>query len=244
MPGTRVIRPIVRSFTQRFAREAARHVRAGGHAIVWENPTRALLVIPAPDDEADGDLGYWSILDLGKKRYRVESSGPFRGLGTTLVPRDCHQIVRDRYERDSVFPGATRKVVFDCLACGACCKDNDVILFKEDVERFKAGGQEKLAMRPWARKKDGKLVLVLLENKHCQHLQGDNKCGIYAIRPDACSTFPVASECCLYAREEELGIIDGDRTHVRPAVTSAVTSSKGARTRVGPPSSLKTASLE
>jgi Fe-S-cluster containining protein len=53
------------------------------------------------------------------------------------------------------------------------------------------------------------VVLVLAKNKDCKHLARDNKCGIYALRPDACSHFPVGSECCLSAREEEMGIIDG-----------------------------------
>jgi len=52
-------------------------------------------------------------------------------------------------------------------------------------------------------------VLVLRKDKRCKHLADDNKCGIYPIRPDACSTFPVGSECCLSAREEEMEIVDG-----------------------------------
>ena len=51
--------------------------------------------------------------------------------------------------------------------------------------------------------------MTLLKSKDCRHLGKDNKCAIYAIRPDACSEFPVASECCLFAREEEMGIYDG-----------------------------------
>ena len=210
MPGTRVRRPIVRSFTARFQREAARHVRAGGHAVVWETPDRALLVVPAPENE-DTDLGYWSILDLGKKRYQIEAAGCFRGLATTRIPRDCHEIVRHRVERDSALTGPTRNMILDCLACGACCKDNEVVLFDVDVARFRDAGHDHLATRPWARRKDGKLVLVLAKDKRCLHLGKDNKCDIYAIRPDSCSTFPAGSECCLYAREEELGIIDGQK---------------------------------
>ena len=226
MPGTRVVRPIVRSFSARFAREAALHVRAGGHAVLWEKPNVALLVLPLPDDEDDKDLAYWSILDLGKKRYTTEKTGPFKNLATTRVPRDCNEIVRHRAERDSIFRGPTRTVTFDCLECGACCKDNAVILFDEDVERFEEAGRGELGKKPWAVRSDGKLVLKLTKDKRCFHLAGDNKCGIYAIRPDACSTFPVASECCLYAREEELGVVDGERpariiSSSRPKTASA-----------------------
>ncbi len=187
------------------------HVRGGGHAVVWEAPNVAVLVLPLPNDDDPMDLAYWSILDLGKKRYAAEKKGPFKGLATTRVPRDCAEIVRHRAERDSIFPGPTRTVVFDCLACGACCKDNAVLIFEDDIERFEKGGRGDLAKKPWAVRRDGKLVLKLAPDKRCFHLAGDNKCGIYSIRPDACSTFPVASECCLYAREEELGIVDGER---------------------------------
>jgi Fe-S-cluster containining protein len=78
-----------------------------------------------------------------------------------------------------------------------------------DVERFEKGGRPELARPPFARRRDGALVLLLAPDKRCKHLADDNKCGIYALRPDSCSKFPVGSECCLSAREEELGIVDG-----------------------------------
>src|SRR5581483_4021971 len=34
----RVTRPVVRQFKARFEDEVARHVRAGGHAVVWDAP--------------------------------------------------------------------------------------------------------------------------------------------------------------------------------------------------------------
>ena len=42
-----------------------------------------------------------------------------------------------------------------------------------------------------------------------RHLESDNRCGIYTIRPHACSEFPAGSECCLFAREDILKIHDG-----------------------------------
>lgn len=209
---TTVNRPIVRSFLARFHKECAAHVRAGGHGVYWEEPKRARLVLPVPDDDNPSDLALFSLLDLGKQRWKVEAKGPFAGLATVLVPRSENWIVLRRVERDSVHPGPTRKVRFDCLACGACCKDNEVILFPVDVERFREAGRSDLMKPPLARRVNGKLVLTLLpETKRCRHLAKDNKCGIYTVRPDACSSFPVASECCLFARETELGIYDGLR---------------------------------
>jgi hypothetical protein len=207
--ATLVHRPVVRSFDARHAREAAAHVRAGGHAVVWASPKRATLVIPMPDDDDEMDLGLWSILDLGRSRYDAPATGPFRGMATLRVPGDCREIVRQRAERDSILPGPTRAMRLDCLACGACCVDNEVILEKKDIARFLAAGRADLTKRPYARRADGKTVLVLQKDKRCKQLGRDNKCAIYAIRPDACSTFPAGSECCLYSREEELGLVDG-----------------------------------
>jgi hypothetical protein len=206
-----VQRPIVRSFDARYMREAAEHVRAGGHAVVWESPKRATLVVPKPDEDDEMDLGYWSILDLGKWSYDVPRSGPFRGLGTLRVPSDCREIVRRRAERDSIHRGPTRVFRYDCLECGACCVDNEVVLDKKDLARFRAAGRAQLAKPPYAKRKDGKTVLVLKKDKRCKHLEDDNRCDIYALRPGSCSTFPAGSECCLFSREEELGIVDGLR---------------------------------
>jgi uncharacterized protein len=208
--GAPVIRPVVRSFKAAFARECAAYVQAGGHGVYWYEPKRARLVQPVPDETHPADLSLFSILDIGKKRWTVEKSGPFKGLATVLVPPAENWIVKRRAARDAGFRGPRRKTQFDCLECGACCKDNEVILFSDDVERFREAGRTDLLKPPFSRRTDGKLVLTLLpKSDRCHHLKRDNKCGIYTIRPDACSSFPVASECCLYARESELGLVDG-----------------------------------
>src|SRR5437899_1027627 len=202
MPASIITRPIVRQFKARFSREIAAHVRAGGHAVVWESPSRARLVLPVPKKGDDYDLALWSLLDLGKSRWKVIERGALRGLATALVPRDCFDVVRHRAERDSIFPGPMRTLELDCLACGACCKDNLVVLEDADLERFAEARRAELGRAPYTRKVDGKLVLRLLRSKDCRHLMSDNKCAIYPIRPDACSTFPMGSECCLFSREE------------------------------------------
>ena len=162
-----------------------------------------------PKDGDESDLGWWSALDLGRSDYLIARSGPFAGLGLIAIPHDCYTIVRDRAVRDSIHAGPTREMELDCLECGACCRDNRVELEDQDIERFEGAGRGELARAPYARLDDGKVVLVLRRDKRCKHLAGDNRCGIYPIRPDACSTFPAGSECCLSSREEELGIIDG-----------------------------------
>jgi hypothetical protein len=205
----RVVRPVVRSFTRQHAARAAAYVRSGGHAVVWETPSRALLVVPEVDWHDYGDLGMWSILDLGKQRVRSVKRGAFRGLTVTRVPEDAIGLVQGRAERDSAFAGPKRTLDLDCLACGACCVKNEVILERKDITRFRRGGREDLLRPPYTRRKDGKLVLVLARGGRCKHLARDNKCGIYEMRPEMCRIFPPGSECCLGAREDELGWRDG-----------------------------------
>jgi hypothetical protein len=202
------LRPVVRSFKQRFSKNAAEFVRSGGHAIVWESERRARIVFQEPRTEED--FGAWAIYDLGKSSWQVHHSGTFEGLASALVPRDCIWIVKRRVERDSIHKGPKRKVAFDCTTCAACCRDNEVILQNGDAERFTAAGRDDLLHPPMAQKRDdGRVVLTLLGDGRCRHLGGDNRCGVYEIRPLACSEFPMGSECCLYAREEELEIYDG-----------------------------------
>lgn len=204
-------RPIVRSFKKRFAREAVEHVRAGGHAVLWEEGgrARATLLFRAPEDP-NTDFGAWAVYDFGRSRWDVHSRGPFKGLASVRVPRDCHWIVKRRAERDSIHPGPTRRIAFDCTGCASCCKDNEVILEEVDLARFRDAGRSDLLKYPLAKKRsDGKLVLTLLPSKRCRHLDREERCEIYDVRPNACSEFPIGSECCLYAREEELKSYDG-----------------------------------
>jgi Fe-S-cluster containining protein len=214
MPATRVNRPVVRSFRWPFLEEAASWVRAGGHAVVWLSNRKARLVFEKPREGDELDLGRWSALDLAIPTHSVAKRGPFSGMAFVRVPHDCYRIVRERIARDAIHPGPTRTIELDCLACAACCKDNRVELDEADIERFRRAGRGGLARRPYAKREDGTVVLVLRKDKRCKHLEDDNRCGIYTLRPSACSTFPVGSECCLSSREEELGIVDG--AHVEP----------------------------
>jgi hypothetical protein len=190
---------------------AAVHARRGGHAVVWEHRTRARLLLPRPNEADPKDLAYHAILDLGKQRYEVSTRGVTKGLAITLVPRECNAMVRDRIERDKVHRGSTRRIAFDCVSCAACCYSNRVVLDEGDVSRFRRAGRAQFAERPYVRHSQGQIVLRLAPDQACLHLKADNRCGIYAIRPDMCRTFPPGSECCLSARAEEYDLYDGAR---------------------------------
>jgi Fe-S-cluster containining protein len=209
VPTRKIRRAIVRSFSERERRQAAEHAHAGGHAVVWERRSGAHLMLPAPDEDDPADLALHSILDLGQKHYRISDRGVTKGLAIVRVGRDRYDIVRRRIARDQHHQGATREVALDCLACGACCYSNEVVLGKDDVRRFERAGRPELAAMPYARRKNGKLVLRLATDRGCVQLGVDNRCNIYGIRPDMCRTFPPGSECCLSSRAEDLGIYDG-----------------------------------
>src|SRR3954463_6965384 len=116
VPATRIVRPVVRSFSLRQVREAAAVARKGGHVVLWETPKRARLVVPAPDANDPMDLGEWAILDLGRWRYEIVRRGALAGLATSKVPKDCNGIVRARAARDLAHAGPPRSILLDCLA--------------------------------------------------------------------------------------------------------------------------------
>jgi Fe-S-cluster containining protein len=211
VPATDVVRPVVRSFNSRQWRVAANHARRGGHAVVWEHRTRARLLVPCPKPGDSEDLSFHAILDLGKQRYQVSTRGVTKGLAVTLVPRECNEMVRSRIERDKVHRGATRTVTLDCMSCAACCYANRVVLDDADVERLRRGGRAEFARKPYVRRSRGQIVLCLAPDRACVHLGVENRCGIYAIRPKMCRSFPIGSECCLSARAEEFDVYDGAR---------------------------------
>jgi hypothetical protein len=212
MAAFTVVRPVVRSFDARFATEAAAHVRAGGHALVWQTRSRVRLVFRRPPRSAslrDKDLGYWSLLDLGRDTWKTIKTGPLRGLAYATMAEDDLEVIRARAERDSVHPHATRAMRLDCETCAACCRDNKVILEPVDFQRFADAGRPELGRAPYTREDGDRVVLRLLRSRDCRHLQRDKRCGIYALRPDSCRSFPAGSEGCLYSREVELGLVDG-----------------------------------
>jgi Fe-S-cluster containining protein len=212
MAARRVVRPIVRSFQSRFAKEAAAHVKKGGHALVWDTASRVRLAFRVPPRATaarEKDLGYWSLLDLGVDTWSVETKGALRGLAVSRIAKDSIDIVRHRAERDSIHPRATRAIELDCETCAACCRDNKVILEPVDFDRFAKGGRPELGRPPYTRKDGERVVLRLLRSRDCKHLGADKRCGIYSLRPESCRSFPAGSESCLYSREAELGVVDG-----------------------------------
>jgi Fe-S-cluster containining protein len=202
MPKTTVARPVWRKFQERFLSRAAEWVRAGGHAIVCRDDGKMDVYLGVEGSGELTEFALWALLAVEQRRAKPVVSGPARGLRAARVSAHARWAVLDWCERDSGFDAPTRKLAFDCLACAACCHDANVLLDESDLDRFREAERHDLtSSRFIVRGRDGKIRLRFVKRGPCQHLGGDNKCGIYSIRPYNCSVFPVGSEACLAARE-------------------------------------------
>lgn len=90
--------------------------------------------------------------------------------------------------------------MYDCVSCGACCFDSDVLLGEADLDRFEDQPRlmrltvlhdwpPGLKMRFMRRESDGRCAA--LEGR-----LGAVCCSIYADRPHLCRAFEAGSEEC------------------------------------------------
>jgi uncharacterized protein len=205
----RIRRPVWRSFQPRFLENAVAHVRRGGFAAVFRPDGEMRLLLPRTPGGSLTEMARWALLAIDIRRFGLARTGPARGLFVVRVkPRD-RDVIREWCERDGVCPRSTHPVDLDCSACGACCRDNRVVIEKSDALRWRRAGRADLAGRAYLRSSGGTVLLRLLHDGSCVHLtQPRHRCSIYDVRPDNCRAFPVGSEACLAARLESLGIVD------------------------------------
>ncbi len=204
-------RPVWRRFKPMFLARAAAHVKKGGHAAIVHKNGRVDMLLTVDEGGKITELGLWSLLAIEQRRWRRVKAGPAKDLATARVAPKFTGSVVDWCDRDSVHPGATRRMKLDCLKCAACCHESNVVLDEADLERFREGGRPDLVHKDYIKRhRDGRITLRFVPGRApCQHLRRDKKCSIYAIRPDNCSVFVVGSEACLAAREDTLGLRDG-----------------------------------
>jgi hypothetical protein len=208
--GTQPIeRPVWRSFQPRFIERAVAHVRSGGFAVLLLPRGEMKLLLPRDGDgPAPTEMALWALLALEVRRWGRPRQGPARGLVTVRVQPRHRDIIREWCERDGGCPESTYRMHLDCMACGACCRDNRVVLERHDLARWRRAGRRDLEGRAYVRTARGVVVLRVTEERACVHLGPRNRCSIYDLRPDNCSAFPVGSEACLAARLESLDIVD------------------------------------
>lgn len=90
--------------------------------------------------------------------------------------------------------------------------NNRVELSPADQRRLARAGYAYISRAPFARRRDGKIVLTVDAKGRCNQLDSKRGlCTIYDARPRACAEFPPGSEGCLFARDVERGIFDGGR---------------------------------
>lgn len=205
-----LVRPVWRRFRPRYLPLAAAHVRDGGHAVICREDGRFDLLLTVDARGRITELGLWSLLSLGQRRWRRVQDGPARGLATARVDESFEGAVLDWCLRDSAHEGPTRVLSLDCIECAACCHDAEVLLDDRDLARFRAAGRADLAGRSYVRRaRDGRITLRMAQGGRCQQLDADQRCTIYEIRPENCRAFVIGSEACLAAREDTLGLRDG-----------------------------------
>jgi Fe-S-cluster containining protein len=204
-----VVRPVWRRFGSGSMARAAAHVRRGGHAVVDREDRGIDLLLGVDDKGKITELGLWSILAIEQQRWRRVKEGPAAGLAMARVRGRYEGSVLDWCDRDRVHRGSTRTLHLDCLACGACCHDANVVLDRADFDRWRKAGRKDLLGPSYLKRADGRVTLRFASSGRCQNLGRDNKCAIYPIRPDNCSAFVVGSEACLAAREDTLQLRDG-----------------------------------
>ncbi len=202
-------RPVWRRFTPKFYDRAIAWVRAGGHAVIVHSNTRLeMLLTPHPTGEPS-EQALWAVLSLEQQQTRRIKDGPAKGLHRAMARPHARYAVLDWCDRDSFFDKPVRTIDLECLECGACCHDSNVILYDDDIERIRAKKPQFTTSAYIKRSRDGKVRLRFIGKGACQHLKKDLKCRIYELRPFNCSVFPMASEACLAARESTLGLRDG-----------------------------------
>ena len=96
----------------------------------------------------------------------------------------------------------------DCVLCGKCCEDTEMLLSNEDVTRIK--NQTNLSKREFMFNRDGYLYLKN-KGRYCVFLNHQNKrCTIYEIRPRGCRFYPI-----IYDPYDNQCIVDRDCTNKR-----------------------------
>jgi Fe-S-cluster containining protein len=216
MSKTKVARPVWRRFAPQFFSRAAAWVRSGGQAAIVHDENHIDLLLETDARGELTELGLWSLLALEQRVARKVKEGPAKGLRMARAARHATYAVLDWCERDSAHPGPTRTLKLDCLECGSCCHEANVLLDDDDLDRFRAAGRADLCTTKHVkRSRDGKVRLRFAPDGRCQHLASDLKCRIYALRPYNCSVFPAGSEACLAARESTRKWRDDGATSAR-----------------------------
>jgi Fe-S-cluster containining protein len=88
---------------------------------------------------------------------------------------------------------------FSCTQCGNCCRNHGdytyVYLAEADVLAIAGhlGLSRAAFLEAWCREEGG-WIQLRMDEPACPFLEGDNRCGIYPVRPKQCATWPFWKE--------------------------------------------------
>ena len=101
-------------------------------------------------------------------------------------------------------PAAGAAPSFACDSCGACCKTWRIFVSDEDAAREPRIASETRRLPDNQRTDFWSYQLFPLPfHEACVFLDIDNRCTIYATRPQVCRTFEAGSDRCQQARAEQ-----------------------------------------
>jgi Fe-S-cluster containining protein len=96
-----------------------------------------------------------------------------------------------------------KMAVYDCDSCGACCRTFPIFAAERDAQREPRIRDEGRRLALWLTTPDWDYQLFPLPfHETCCFLDGDDRCTIYATRPDVCRCFEPGSEQCQEARRQ------------------------------------------
>ncbi|NVM17602.1 MAG: YkgJ family cysteine cluster protein [Candidatus Lokiarchaeota archaeon] len=93
-----------------------------------------------------------------------------------------------------------------CVDCGNCCRETEMILSAQDVERIKKTDPKNLRTSNFVKKTVDGLLQLKNTDGYCVFFDAITKlCEIYAVRPQGCRFYPL-----IYDSDKKICVLDQD----------------------------------
>lgn len=135
----------------------------------------------------------------------MQIPGKLNAKQKTVYRKLFAQLRKRKNTGDDILTSEAHDAVFsevNCLDCANCCKTHAPIILQKDIERISKHlhiKQNVFVSEYLLLDEDGDWVFYTVP---CPFLQSDNKCGIYDVRPKACSEYPHTNRKKLYQLED------------------------------------------
>jgi len=92
----------------------------------------------------------------------------------------------------------------NCINCGICCRETEMILSARDVDRIKNNDPKSLQITNFVEKTTDGLFQLKNADGHCVFFDPTTKlCKIYEVRPEGCRFYPL-----IYDSDKRLCVLD------------------------------------